>query len=406
MDSQLPPASAPSSPKPSAAAAAESTTPASKAKTKRPKLHIYKDTKAYTLIQQHELVNEIVYADIQFEIKKNGSVSTISLDPAALVSGSLQFFWLEVCKAASDSPAFKSKNQIVIPTTARTYFEAIVESKKDRMMKGESHEECFMKTGEGDSDDDDLDSALEKAKKEAIHSLSYQMEEMLSMHVQKILHCDSENTSAQQRATAASKIPQGFNAPSSTKSSAKRQLLPAAPEGELVNASMNGAGGKRKIAESESDLAKIRKKQKDQQFLEYQNESKQLSESMLAMCKPLSLEDSAKLASVQANAYTVALSTAVTAGMREWKAQPENPKPKSDFLTLSSDQLFDKIKEIGDTYASNITLKDAIKTTGVDGEMLGFMADIDIKDFFVNDCKLSPIHAAMLLAKIKGWKTA
>jgi hypothetical protein len=216
------------------------TAPFRKTKRRRADLHVYKDTKAYTLQQQHEMIHEIVYSEVWFEYKNKGTLYSIALDPANLMSGSLTFFWNEICKNLSDSPCFKSRNQVVVPTTARPYFESVVENKKARMLKGETHEEAYMQTGDGSDDGDgDLEQLEDdqskqthptKAAEEASQSLCYEIEETLSVHCQKIIDRENERTGLHRQASAdrSSKIGPGFVPPGKTQQP-KRKFDPPAP---------------------------------------------------------------------------------------------------------------------------------------------------------------------------------
>ena len=171
-----------------------------------------------------------------------GATLSIALDPACLMSGSVLFFWNEVCKNISESPHFKSNKQVVIATTARAYFEGVVENKKARMLKGESHEEAYMETGDGSDENDGDEEQLDKDRsREASQSLCFQIEETLSVHCQKIIDREKQVTSQQQQVSSerSSKIGPGFVPPGTQP--LKRKLDPPAPEIDMVQASLKGA---------------------------------------------------------------------------------------------------------------------------------------------------------------------
>ena len=415
---QAPPAQqpglAPSTPPPARLPSSVSAEPGSiatgarfkKTKSRRANLHEYKDTKAYTLVQQHEMIHEIVYSEVIYEYKKNGATLSIALDPACLMSGSLLFFWNEVCKNISESPHFKSNKQVVIATTARAYFEGVVENKKARMLKGESHEEAYMETGDGSDENDDDEEQLDTDRnRQAAQSLCFQIEETLSVHCQKIIDREKQVTSQQQQVSSerSSKIGPGFVPPGSR--APKRKFDPPAPEKDMVQASLNGAPKKSKKDDS-NDLKAIRQKQKSDvdKFLAYQSGSDELGQAMLASCKQPTLEEATAIAAAQATATATAYTNAAIAGVREWKKQPEEPKPNAEFLKLTADGLYEKIKAIGPIYANNSQLKLAIESSGLDGMMLSFLSDDDIKNFLMKECNFENLSASMLLAKIKSWK--
>ena len=386
---------------------------APKVRNRRPVLHNYKDTKAYTLVQQHEMLHEIVYSEILYEYKVRGVSHEIALDPAALMAGSVGFFWLEICKIIDESPAFKSKNQVVVHTTARTYFESVVESKKSRMLKGETHEDAFLKTGEG-SDDDGTGNSDLRLQMETRQQLCYQIEEVLAAHVQKILDRELEVSSQQKDSveSRATRISAGFVQPGAKQqgltgatalvSTTKRKLMPPAPESDLVDASMNG---KKKTSTSAQSFKNVRQKQCPvDKYLDYQSGSAELSQSMLLMCKQPSIEEKIAMTNAKVNAYASALGNLVVEGICEWKKKPEVLKLQNDFLKITSAELYEKIRAIGSIFANNPALKSAIESNGLDGMILGFMSDDDLKEFFVKECQLQSINASMLVAKIKAWK--
>jgi hypothetical protein len=175
----------------------------------------------------------------------------------------------------------------------------------------------------------------------------------------------------------------------------------------MVDAALNGAQKHKKGKQNDSgDLKAIRQKQKSEvdKFLEYQSGSDELGKAMLASCKQPTLEEATAIAAAQATATANAYTNAVLAGVREWKKQPEEAKPDAGFLKLTSDELYEKIKNIGQRFADNPHLKSAITSIGMDGMMLGFLSEGDIKTFFTDQCQMEPLFASMLLAKIQSWK--
>ncbi len=371
-------------------------TPPRKIKDPRRRLHVYKGTKVYSLAQQHEIVHEVVWSEVEFENKKLGK--RVVLDPADLVPGSVSFFWAEVTKNCNDSPAFKSKSQTVISTTLRAFFESAAESKKSRMEAGESHEDAYMETGTGD--DDDLLTEAEKRERETVQQLSYQIEEALFTHIMKMN--DRKTQKNDEQSALASKVNSGVSGGSGCRPQHKRRDYdPPANTNDLTEASLHGPEKKSKKDSSDSELnpKAIRQKQVEK-HLSNQSDLNSLGQSMMSMCKPPTLEENKLLAAAQAEAYCGAFGFAVKEGIEAWRKAPE--KPKHAFQQLTCGELYAKIAEIP-MFKDNVHLQAQLLSNGVDGPMLAFLPDTCIEEFFVTQCAFTKLQAGMMLAKIKSW---
>lgn len=256
-------------------------------RSKRPEVHIHKPTRSYSLVQQQQLIHEFVYAEIEYE---KGGKTTI-LDPTNLKHGIL-FFWDEVAKNASESPAFKVAKQECKVSTAREFCQEAVKNKRARMEAGEPHEPPFLRTGEGDSDEDDADGAdsdsenptpakkskgkplpAKQSAKESDVMISWQIEVSLFDYVSKVMEREREELAS------ASELPSEKNK--------KRVLNPPADSTELVVASLHGKGkiDKGKDAKDFKEQSKrVRQGQMDKHF-EAQDAQIEMNRALLTALK-------------------------------------------------------------------------------------------------------------------------
>jgi len=380
-------------------------------KAKRPggaRLHIYQATKSFNLAQQKELLNEFVYCEMDWESSKKLGVSKIiKLDPANLVQGSKAVFWEQVAKNATQSPAFLEKEKVVIASTAKSFCEESVDHKRKRMEKGETHEGAYLDTGTGGSDDEDGPPASrqERRLRAAAADISYEIEELLHVHVSKILEREIEEAGGGRGdpSAASGKIAQGM-APVHS----KKTYDPPAPLKDLENAALHGSKNKKaKHGGDTSDLRAVREKQV-QKHVTAQGDFNALVQQGLTGLKKPTAEESIAVAQGTAQAYVTAgcsaLDTLVTKGIEMWKKPvPESPKPPTALRQMSCAELWAKICEVGTIFKNNSKLQAEIATNGIDGAMLAFMSDADILEFFMGSCEVARLQASMLLAKIKFW---
>ncbi len=339
----------------------------------------------------------------------------VTLDPANLIPGSIAHFWNKVAENATLSPSFLEKKQVVMPSTARTFCEAAVESKMKRMLKGETHEGAFVKTGEGDDAIDTSELATLNAEDrngqaEMVAQISYHIEEMLSMHVSKILErqkATAEHHGSASGGSGPGKIPAGMVPPQ-----AKRVLNPPAPLHDLSYASLNGNPSKKTKAGPETDqddsFKSIRAKQADK-HLAVASDFNSLAEKLIASCQSSEDTEDSKIRVAQASAtatsqaWTSALDAIVTKGVQAWRAPVEVRSKQGHLVNISAKSLYNRICEIGDVFRKNSALQNALVANGMDGAMLSFLSDENILKFFITSCNLTELQAAMVLAKIKSW---
>ena len=431
-----PPASAPSTPKAAEIVFEENEneTPRKIAR-QRPSLLIYKPTRSYTVVQQvntpnpsrkqktnalltpkpqKELLNEFVYCEMEFETSKKAGISKkVTLDPANLLPGSITMFWNQVAENATQSPSFLEKQQTVMASTARTFCEDAVESKMKRMDKGETHEGAFVRTGEGD-DDDDLDnpnSEAQKKKAELVADLSYQIEQMLHIHVCKIK--EREKTRAEQH-SGSSAQPAGVDGQSKIPAGMKRIMNPPADSAELAGVSLNGKNKKAKGPGDATDAEKanfkaIRAKQADNQLKLASDFNSLATQLISASTQPPqdSLKDKEesqiRVAHAHTQNLTMACESIATKVVQAWRAPAEVQKKEGHLINISTTSLHRRLCDIGEVFKKNDVLQNALLANGMDGAMLSFMADQDVLEFFTTSCNLNKLQAAMLLAKIKSW---
>jgi hypothetical protein len=353
---------------------------------------------------------------MEYETSKKAGISKkVTLDPANLIPGSFALFWQEVATNATNSPSFLEKRQVVFASTARAFCESAVESKMKRMANGETHEGAFAKTGEGEDDIDSisLDSEAQTKQAELVADLSYQIEQMLHIHVTKILERDKATAEQHLGASVASvasvgaqgKIPAGM----------KRVLNPPAPLNDLSDASLNGSRNKKVKDGPDADkdsFRTIRAKQADKQ-LKIASDFNSLAEQLIAASKPSTEATLAQMKEAEesqirvSQAHTqhlaVACESFATKVVAAWKAPLEVPKKEGHLINISATALHKRISEIGEVFKRNESLENALLANGIDGAMLSFMSDESIVEFFTTSCNLNKLQASMLLAKIKSW---
>ena len=339
--------------------------------------------------------------------KKLGVSKIIQLDPANLAQGSIAVFWEQVAKNATQSPAFLEKSKVVVASTAKSFCEASVDHKRKRMEKGETHEGAYLDTGGGGSDDEDglPGNRQERRLRAAAADISFEIEELLHVHVTKILEREIEEAGGGRGGPSAAggRIAQGM-APVQS----KKSYNPPAPLKDLENVSLHGSKNKKsKHGGDTSDLKAVREKQV-QKHVTAQSDFNHLVQQGLTGLKKPTAEESIAIAQGTAQAYVTAgcsaLDTLVTKGIEMWKAPArESPKPPTALKQMSCAELWVKICEVGTIFKNNSTLQAEIEANGIDGAMLAFMSDADIVEFFVDSCGLAKLQASMLLAKIKFW---
>ena len=365
---------------------------------------------------QKELLNEFVYCEMQFETSKKAGISKkIMVDPSNLPSGSIAMFWNTVAENASKSCSFLEKGQTCFASTAKTFCEDAVESKMKRMDKGETHEGAFVKTGEGDDDGDlpDYVTEAQKKKAELVADLSYQIEQMLHIHVCKIKERE-EKTRTEQHSSSFVKSA-GVDGPSKIPAGMKRVLNPPADSAELAGISLNGnkckkAKGHGDATDAEkADFKAIRAKQADKHLTIASDFNALATQLIAASTQPQkeSLKDLEESQIRVAQAHTQNLASAcesiATKVVQAWKAPAEVPKKEGHLLNIKTAPLYRRICDIGDVFKNNSVLESALLANGIDGAMLSFMSDQDVLEFFTSSCNLNKLQAAMLLAKIKSW---
>ncbi len=435
------PASAPSSPKQAADVeiVEEKDTPQRKIARQRPTLFIYKPTRSYSVVQQvstpnpsrkqktnalltpkpqKELLNEFIYCEMEFETSKKAGISKkVMVDPSNLPNKSIAMFWNLVAENATQSPSFLEKSETCIASTAKKFCEEAVESKMKRMDKGETHEGAFVKTGEGDDDDDgvphpaSVNSEAEKKKAELVADLSYQIEQMLHVHVCKIKERE-EKTRTEQHSSSSAKLPDGQ---SKIPAGMKRVMNPPAESAELAAVSLNGSKNKKAKGSGDAtnadkaDFKAIRAKQADNQLKIASDFNALAAQLIAASTQPEkeSLKDTEESQIRVAQAHTQNLASAcesiATKVVQAWRAPAEVQKKEGHLVNVTTSALYRRICDIGEVFKNNIALENALLANGIDGAMLSFMSDQDVLEFFTSSCNLNKLQAAMLLAKIKSW---
>jgi hypothetical protein len=388
-----------------------------KHKKRRPTVHVHEPTRAFNLVQQHELLSEFVDGEIYHE--KGGK--RVLQDPANLKSGILAF-WDEVAENATQSPAFLSVNQKAIATTVRDFCENSVKGKRARMEAGDPHEPPYMETGKGDSDSDDIlndpkvtlpqskksrdlhpstsakPSAAGKATKEqpkkhseAVLLLSWQIECLLFNHVTKVLEYERAANSAM--SSAAAPLP-------AAASGAKRKLNPPAPLEDLTTVSLNGSTASSKKAFQDNSKS-IRSGQMEKHY-EAQALQADMNRDLVAAIKKPSIEDQTALATATATAYVTAIREGVLAAVTIWKAEPV--KPKTYLSSMNSQKLIQSVSEIGPAFASATNLLEKLAEYGLDGAMIANMKDVEVREFLKSDAGLSDMLSNILIAKLASWR--
>jgi hypothetical protein len=283
------------------------------------------------------------------------------------------------------------------------------------MDKGETHEGAFVKTGEG-SEDDDVPDLLHpstesgKKKAELVADLSYQIEQMLHVHVCKIKDRE-EKTRTEQHSSSAKPV----DAKSKIQAGMKRVMNPPADSAELANISLNGKGIKKTKSAGDAtnadkaDFKAIRAKQADNQLKIASDFNALATQLIAASTQPQkeSLKDTEESQIRVAQAHTQNLASAcesiATKVVQAWRAPAEVQKKEGHLVNVTTSALYRRICDIGEVFKNNIALENALLANGIDGAMLSFMSDQDVLEFFTSSCNLNKLQAAMLLAKIKSW---
>jgi hypothetical protein len=429
-----PPGSAPSSPNAAVRNVEEKDTPLRKIAKQRPTLPIYKPTRSYSVVQQvstpnpsrkqktnalltpkpqKELLNEFIYCEMEFETSKKAGISKkVIVDPSNLPKKSIAMFWNTVAENATKSPSFLQNQQTCIASTAKSFCEDAVESKMKRMDKGETHEGAFVKTGEGDDDDDLPDAETDSSKKKAelVADLSYQIEQMLHVHVCKIKEREENLRTEQHSSSSAkpdgqSKIPAGM----------KRVMNPPADPAELAGISLSGNKNKKTKGagdgtdDDKANFKAIRAKQADKQLKIASDFNALATQLIAASTQPQkeSLKDTEesqiRVAQAQTQNLASACESIATKVVQAWRAPAEVQKKEGHLVNINTSSLHRRICDIGDVFKNNVVLENALLANGIDGAMLSFMSDQDVLEFFTSSCDLNKLQAAMLLAKIKSW---
>jgi hypothetical protein len=311
------------------------------------------------------------------------------------------------------------KNEICIASTAKKFCEEAVESKMKRMEKGETHEGAFVRTGEGDDDDDGIphpasvNSEAEKKKAELVADISYQIEQMLHVHVCKIKERE-EKTRTEQHSSSSAKLA-GVDGQSKIPAGMKRVMNPPADSAELAAISLNGSKNKKAKGSSDAtnadkaDFKAIRAKQADNQLKIASDFNALATQLIAASTQPQkeSLKDTEESQIRVAQAHTQNLASAcesiATKVVQAWRAPAEVHKKEGHLVHINTASLHRRICDIGDVFKNNSVLENALLANGIDGAMLSFMSDPDVLEFFTSSCNLNKLQAAMLLAKIKSW---
>lgn len=382
---------------------------------KRPELFTHKATKSYTLKQQQELLNEFIYAEI--EIFSEGK--TVVADPANLTKGIL-YFWDKVAENATESPAFKKVKQAVKATTARKFCEEAVKIKKERMEAGEPHEPPFLRTGEGDSSDDEAggenvieenDGLNEQAPKKksskkpknkaaatrpSNHDLkiSWAIEVMLHAHVTKMQEREAEEMD---------QLPDDAEDKSSPKKGKKRAYDPPAKSEELADSSLHGPSKKMRQKSEGKEQSKATRQSQLEKHFEAQDAQLEMNKQMISCMRKSTVEEKTMLASAKCNIYK----DAILEGIKLWR-EPEKPqqqKQEENFLTaMSNPTLIATIKSIGPAFLNATKLAQVLEDFGLDGKAAAIMTGEALKDLFTIECQLSSTLANILIAKLESWR--